>query len=130
MGVRGAAPASACRSAATVGIVESYELAEAAERAGISSDELRELVDLGIIEPDAAERISEGNVRRVGVVQSLVAAGIPIDLLADTLRSGGFSLAFLDDPAYSLFTSLTSDTFEEVSVKTGVPLRLLTAVRE
>jgi adenylate cyclase len=110
--------------------VEQYELAEAADRAGISPDDLRGLVDRGILEPDVEGRFTEGDVRRVGVVQSLVAAGIPIDLLADTLRSGSFSLAFMDDPAYSLFTSFTSETFQEVSARTGVPLNLLIAIRE
>ena len=110
--------------------MERYELAEAADRAGISPDELRGLVERGILEPDVAGRFTEGDVRRVGVVQSLVAAGIPIDLLADTLRSGSFSLAFMDDPAYSLFTSFASETFQEVSARTGVPLNLLIAVRE
>ena len=101
--------------------MESYELAEAAERAGVSPDELRELVELGILQPDVAGRFSEGDVRRVGVVQSTVAAGIPIDLLADSLRSGQFSLAFMDDPAYDRFTSLTSETFQELSARTGLP---------
>ena len=66
----------------------------------------------------------------MGVVQSLVAAAIPLDLLADALRRGDLSLDFMDDPAYSLFASLTGETFEELSARTGVPLQLLTAVRE
>jgi adenylate cyclase len=110
--------------------VEQYELAEAADRAGISPDELRDLVERGILQPDVAGRFNEGDVRRVGVVQSLVAAGIPIDLLAVTLRNGSFSLAFMDDPAYSLFSSFTSETFQEVSARTGIPLNLLVAIRE
>ena len=128
---RACAPAgSFAATLATVTLVERFELAEAADRAGISPDELRGLVERGILQPDVAGRFTEGDVRRVGVVQSIVAAGIPIDLLADTLRSGGFSLAFMDDPAYSLFTSFTSETFQEVSARTGVPLNLLIAVRE
>ena len=110
--------------------MERYELDEAADRAGISPDELRGLVKRGILQPDVAGRFTEGDVRRVGVVQSVVAAGIPIDLLADMLRSGGFSLAFMDDPSYSLFTSFTGETFQGVSARTGVPLNLLMAVRE
>jgi len=110
--------------------VESHDLAEAAERAGISPDELRGFVELGILQPDTAGRFSEGDVRRVGVVQSTVAAGIPIELLAEALRSGRFSLAFMDDPAYNLFTPLTSETFQGLSARTGVPLHLLVAVRE
>jgi class 3 adenylate cyclase len=110
--------------------VERYEITIAAERAGTTVEELRDLVELGILQPDADGRFSDGDVRRVGVVQSTVAAGIPIDLLADTLRSGQFSLAFMDDPAYDRFTSLTGETFEEVSARTGLALPLLIAVRE
>ena len=110
--------------------METYELAEAADRAGVSPDELRELVEHGILQPDAAGRFTEGDVRRVGVVQGTVAAGIPVDVLAGMLRGGGFSLAFMDDPAYSRFSSLTSETFQEMSARTGVPMHLLIAVRE
>jgi class 3 adenylate cyclase len=110
--------------------VERYTRAETAERAGVSLEELSRLIELDILKPDAGDRFSEGDVRRVAVVQSLVAAGIPIDLQADMLRSGSFSLDFMDDPAYSLFTSLTNETFEEVSARTGIPPHLLTAVRE
>jgi adenylate cyclase len=66
----------------------------------------------------------------VSVVHSLVAAAIPLDLLADALRRGDLSLDFMDDPAYSLFASLTGETFQELSARTSVPLQLLTAVRE
>ena len=51
--------------------MESYEIAEAAERAGVSVDELRRLVDLGILKPDAEDRLTSGDVRRMGMVRSL-----------------------------------------------------------
>jgi len=110
--------------------VERYARAEAAQRAGVSVEELSRLVELGILEPDAKDQFSEGDVRRVGVVQNLVAAAIPLDLLADALRSGELSLDFVDDPAYSLFASLTGETFQELGARTGVPLHLVMAVRE
>ena len=110
--------------------MERYARAETAERAGVSVEELSRLVELGILKPDAEDRFSEGDVRRVGVVHSLVAAAIPLDLLADALRRGDLSLDFMDDPAYSLFASLTGETFQELSARTGVPLQLLMAVRE
>ena len=110
--------------------MEGYARAETAERAGVSVEELSRLVELGILRPDAEDRFSEGDVRRVGVVQSLVAAAIPLDLLAGALRSGDLSLDFMDDPAYSLFASLTGETFQELSARTSVPLHLLMAVRE
>jgi len=105
-------------------------MAETAERAGVSVAELSRLVELGILKPDEEDRFSEGDVRRVGVIHSLVAAAIPLDLLADALRRGDLSLDFIDDPAYSLFASLSGETFQELSARTGVPMHLLTAVRE
>jgi adenylate cyclase len=110
--------------------VERYEIAIAADRAGASVDELLQLVALGILEPDADGRFSEGDIRRVGVVHGLVAAAIPLDLLASALRSGDLSIDFVDDPAYSMFASFTNETFEELSARTGVPLHLLLAMRE
>ena len=111
-------------------LVETYTRAQAAERAGVGVEELSRLVELDILKPDAGDRFSEGDVRRVGVVHSLVAADIPLDLLADALRRGDLSLDFIDDPAYSLFASLAGETFQELSAKTGVPMQLLTAMRE
>lgn len=110
--------------------METYARAETAERAGVGVEELSRLVELGLLEPDADDRFSEGDVRRVGVIHSLVAAAIPLDLLADGVRRGDLSLAFIDDPAYEVFASLTGETFQELSARTGVPLSLLTAVRE
>ena len=110
--------------------MERYEIAIAAERAGASAEELRHLVELGVLTPDADGRFSEGDVRRVGLVQGLVAASIPLDLLASALRSGDLSFDFVDDPAYSVFASFTGETFEELSARTGVPPPLLMAMRE
>ncbi len=93
-------------------------------------DELDRLVELGAVSPDADGRFSEGDIRRVGIVHRLTAAGIPLDLQAEALRSGAFTLDFVDDPAYSLFSSYTDETFEDVSERTGAPLHLLTAIRE
>jgi hypothetical protein len=109
--------------------VERYARAETAERAGVSVEELSRLVELGILRPDAEDRFSEGDVRRVGVMHSLVAAAI-LSTSGRCARRGDLSLDFMDDPAYSLFASLTGETFQELSARTGVPLQLLTAVRE
>jgi adenylate cyclase len=110
--------------------MEGYARAETADRAGISVEELDRLVELGLLTPDAEGRFSEGDVRRVTVVDRLVAAGIPLDLMADGIRRSDLSLDFVDDPAYRLFASLSGESFQDVSDRTGVPLQLLTAVRE
>ena len=90
--------------------VEVYPRSEAAERAGVSLEDLDRLVELEILKPDADDRLSEGDVRRVGVVQQLEAAGIPLEVLAQTLQIGAFTLDFMDDPAYVVFASYSGET--------------------
>ena len=118
------------RSAATVGTVERYDVAEAAQRAGISADELGDLVELGIIVPDAEGRFTAGHVRRVGLVESLTAAGIPPDGLGAAIRSGQVSLDFLDEPVFERFSSLSGVTFARFAERTGAPVQLLMVIRE
>ncbi len=110
--------------------METYGIADAAERAATSVEELRQLVELGILQPDADDRFSEGDVRRVGIVHSLVAASMPLDLLSSAMRSGDLSLDFVDDPSYSHFAAYAGETFEELSARTGVPANILVAMRE
>ena len=110
--------------------MERYELAEAARRAGISPDQLRRLVDLGVITPDAEERFTTGHVLRAELVESLVAAGIPLDGLGAAIRGGQVSLDFLDEPVFDRFSALGGDTFAQLSERTGVPVELLTLIRE
>ena len=110
--------------------MERYEIGVAAERAGTTVEELQQLVDLGILQPDVDGRFSDGDVRRVGVIHGLTASSIPVDLVASALGSHDFSLDFVDDPSYSLFASYSNETFEDVSARTGIPLNLLTTMRE
>jgi hypothetical protein len=93
--------------------VEKYEIADAAVRAGVSVDELHRLVGLGILRPDAEDWLTSGDVRRVGMVSSLTAAGIPLDGLGAAIRNGQVSLEFLDEPAYERFSALSGVTFAE-----------------
>ncbi len=110
--------------------VEVYPRPEAAERAGVSVETLDGLVEHKILTPDADDRLSEGDVRRVGVVQQLEAAGIPLELLARALENGSLTLDFMDDPAYGVFASYTGETFGALAARTGLPWSLLVAVRE
>jgi adenylate cyclase len=110
--------------------MERYELAEAAQRAGISPDALRRLVEVGIIVPDAEGRFTAGHVRRVGLVESLTAVGIPPDGLGAAMRSGQISLDFLDEPVFERFSALSDVTFARFAERTGAPVELLMLIRE
>jgi len=110
--------------------VEAYQLTEAAQRAGISPDELRRLVESGTVSPSADDRFTPGDVRRVGLVQSLLAAGVPLAGLGAAIRSGQISLDFLDEPAFERFSALSDVTFSQFAERTGTPVQLLMLIRE
>jgi len=107
-----------------------YSRAEAAERAGIGLDELNRLVEAGILHPDEGDAFSRGHVRRASIVQSLTAAGIPLEGLAAAMRRGDLSLDFVESPIYDRFSSLSDVTFREQSERSGVPVELLLLIRE
>jgi class 3 adenylate cyclase/DNA-binding transcriptional MerR regulator len=110
--------------------VETYDLAEAAKRSGIDVDELSGLVELGILTPDAENRFAPGHLRRVGLVKSLLAAGIALEGLAAANRSGQVSLDFLDAPAFERFSALSDVTFAQFAERAEVPVELLMLIRE
>jgi len=110
--------------------VGTYEIAEAAERTGGSVEDLRRLVVLGILRPDAEGRFTPGDVRRAGLVNSLETAGIPLDGLSAAMQSGQVSLDFLDEPAYERFSALSGVTFAEFGERIGIPIPLLMLIRE
>jgi DNA-binding transcriptional MerR regulator len=111
-------------------LVTSYSREIAAERAGVEPDHLDRLVDLGIVAPEEPDHFSPGDVRRVLMAKSLADAGIPLDGVATALRRGVISLDFLDAASYERFAALAAESFRQVSDRTGVPLEMLTIMRE
>ncbi len=107
-----------------------YSRENAADRGGVEPDYLLRLVDLGVLVPVEPDRFSPGDVRRVLMAKSLEDAGIPLDGVAAAIQRGALSLDFLDAASYERFTALAPETFRQVSDRTGIPLELLTAIRE
>jgi class 3 adenylate cyclase len=110
--------------------VNEYSKQAVAERAGVHTDYVERLVDLGILAPDAEGRFSLSDTRRVRVVDAVERAGLPLDGLGEAIRRGYLSLGFVDQPAYERFAALGTETFQELSARTGVPLDLLMVIRE
>jgi adenylate cyclase len=107
-----------------------YTGKDVAERAGVEQPFVVRLVDLGILAPQETDRFSAGDVRRVLMARSLEDAGIPLEGVAAAIREGVLSLRFFDATGYERFAGLAAETFQQVSDRTGIPLDLLTAVRE
>jgi len=100
------------------------------EQSGVDADYLERLVGLGVVSPTTPDRFSAGDVRRVIFARSLEQAGISLELVADAIGRGVLSLDFCDAPSYQRLTALTAETFQQVSDRTGIPLELLTTIRE
>ena len=107
-----------------------YSRQEVAQRAGVDPDDVDRLVELGILTPGAGGAFSPGDVLRARWLQSLERAGVPLEGLASAVRDGVLSFSFLDVGAYDRFAGLSGTTFQQLSAQTGIPLELLTVVRE
>ncbi len=107
-----------------------YSRIAAAERAGVAPDFLDRLIELGILAPEERDRFSPGDVRRVQLARSLEDAGIALDGLSALIARGVLTLGFLDAPSYERFAHLADETFRQVAMRTGIPIELLTLVRE
>jgi adenylate cyclase len=110
--------------------VETYDVAETAERTGFTIGELNRLVELRVLTANADGRFDRTQLRRAGLVRALTAAGIALDGLGAAIRDGQVSLAFLDAPAFERFSVSSGATFAEVSRRIGVPVEQLLFVRE
>jgi adenylate cyclase len=103
---------------------------EAADRAGVSVDDLDRYIELGLIKPDDEGRLTAGGVRKVGLVASLNAGGLPLEGLATAMKAGHLALDFLDDPAYDLFSALSALSFNDLAAQSGIPVEVLMVIRE
>jgi adenylate cyclase len=64
------------------------------------------------------------------MAKSLEDAGIPLPDVADAIQRGALSLDFLDAASYERVAHLAAESFQQVSARTGIPIQLLTVVRE
>ncbi|HET9202459.1 MAG TPA: adenylate/guanylate cyclase domain-containing protein [Acidimicrobiia bacterium] len=103
---------------------------EVARRGGVDPGYVDRLVELGILKPDKGGAFSSGDVRKARWIHSLEEAGVPLEEMAEAVRSGALSFSFLDMSAFDRFAGLANVTFQEVSETKGIPLELLMVVRE
>ena len=107
-----------------------YSIDDIARRAGAAQDYVGRLVALGVVSVGQGGGFSEGDVRRVRLMQTLEQAGLPLGEVAAAIRRGDLSLDFMDMSHFERLSSLTDITFQELSEKTSVPVELLMVIRE
>lgn len=110
--------------------MDGFPRKELADRAGVDSDYVGRLIELGILTPGEGDTFSLGDVRRARLLKSLEQAGMPLDGMGRAVGSGHLSFAFLDRSQLDRFSGFSGKTFRELSAETGVPMELLQAVRE
>lgn len=100
-----------------------------AERAGVDAGTVARLAQHGILDGGDGN-YTDADVRRVLVVRSLERSGLSIEGLGRLVREGTFSLQFLDDAGYNVFAALGDATFAELGERTGIPVEMLTVLRD
>lgn len=103
---------------------------ELASKAGVDLEYVNGLVELGLVKPDDGDSFTSGDVLRARWIRSLELAGLPLDGMAAAVRDGTLSFAYLDTSAFDRFAGVSSTTFQQLSDETGIPLGLLSVVRE
>ena len=86
---------SAYGARATVTDADSLTDAEVAKRAGVSTERVRELVNLGLLAPEDGAFVRR-DVMRVRVVAELEAKGLDSQALASAYASGHLTLGYLE----------------------------------
>ena len=107
-----------------------YSADVAASRAGADRAEIDRLTQLGVLSGAADGGYTDADIRRVQVVQELERSGLLTEALANLLRDGGISLEFIDEAGFGVFAPLSDVTFAELSERTGIPVDLLTVLRD
>jgi adenylate cyclase len=110
--------------------VETLTRDEAARRAGMPRGYLDRMIELGLVEADADDRVTIGAVRRLMLLQALEATGVSTDAMVTLTQVQNLTLDFVDSSGYEIYAPLSDRTFGEVVTEQGVPMELLIAIRE
>jgi len=93
---------------------------ELADRAGVTAEQLRRLVELGIITPTPQGSFRPSDIQRIRVVDTLAEAGFASEQLSELIATGAYDL----DWASVVFpepTAQLTTTLEETAAATGLP---------
>jgi DNA-binding transcriptional MerR regulator len=93
---------------------------ELADRSGVTAEQLRHLVELGIITPTPQGRFRPSDIQRIRVVDALADAGFAPEQLSELIATGAYNL----DWASVVFpepTAQLTTTLEQTAAATGLP---------
>jgi DNA-binding transcriptional MerR regulator len=101
-------------------VMDELSSEELADRSGVTAQQLRRLVELGIITPTPQGRYRPSDLQRIRVVETLAEAGFAPEQLSALLATGAYNL----DWASVVFpepTAQLTTTPEQTAAVTGLP---------
>ena len=96
---------------------------ELADRSGVTPEQLRRLVELGIITPTPQDAFRPSDIQRIRVVDALADAGFAPEQLAELIAAGAYDLDWTS-VLYPEPTTQTATTLAQAAAATGLPERL------
>jgi DNA-binding transcriptional MerR regulator len=101
-------------------VMDELSSEELAERSGVTAEQLRRLVELGIITPTPQGRFGPSDIQRIRVLDTLADAGFAPEQLSELIATGAYNL----DWASVVFpqpTAQLTTTLEQTAAATGLP---------
>ena len=100
--------------------------AELAELAEVTEAEVGRLVGLGVlVEREGPAPFRTTDMQKVRLALACERAGLPMDAIADLIRAGRLSFAFMEAAPYTRFAFPSTRTLRQVGEDTGIPLEAL-----
>jgi adenylate cyclase len=99
---------------------EDLSAEELAARSGVTAEQLRRLVELGIIAPMPQGRFRRSDIQRIRVVDALAEAGFVPEQLSELLTAGAYNLDWAS-VVYPEPTAQLTTTLEQAAAAIGLP---------
>jgi adenylate cyclase len=99
---------------------EELSAEELAARSGVTAEQLRRLVELGIIAPMPQGRFRRSDIQRIRVVDALAEAGFVPEQLSELLTAGAYNLDWAS-VVYPEPTAQLTTTLEQAVAAIGLP---------
>ena len=110
---------------------EALGAADLAGLAEVTEAEIGRMVDLGILVPrEGPAPFRATDTQKVRLAIACERAGLPMDAIAEVIRAGRLSFAFMEATPYHRFALPSTRTFRQVSRDTGIPLETLRGTLE
>ncbi|HEX2373166.1 MAG TPA: adenylate/guanylate cyclase domain-containing protein [Actinomycetota bacterium] len=111
--------------------MEALTAAGLAGLAGVTEAEIGRLVDLGVLVPrDGAAPFLPVDRHKVRLAVACERAGLPMDGMADAIRAGRLSFAFMEAAPYERWAAPSTRTLRQVSEDSGISLDMLRGTLE